>query len=314
MRADDPQALVRCSRAKAHFLAGKLRLQPAELRLECPVREVPPNAVVLVFREENAIVGDGEDGASEVDALFRIAFDRRRGAGCRIQQFQFGQIQRPLVGHQVNQLVVRVKTLLATGFQHVAAVDHLESVRIDAQELLVARLGQTHGQPQRGIVIEHPAGDALRILAQQRLLTGREAQFIQVMPARIAVVQADVDDVRLGLGHGIDQGANAPQVGQRARRRHTCCRIRCKRRVDRVDVEILIAAGILGIEDELRILAPEMSSDRPFDLGADGTRGAVRFAGLFHPDVARAVVGLQKRNELAVRRNPLARDVHLTEE
>jgi len=62
-------------------------------------------------------------------------------------------------------------------------------------------------------VIEHPIGDALRILAQQRLLTGRETQFIQVMPARIAVVQADVDDVRLGSGQGIDHGSNALQVG-----------------------------------------------------------------------------------------------------
>ena len=69
VRADDPQALVRCSRAKAHFLAWKLGLQPAELRLECMVLEVPPNAVILVFREENAIVCDGEDDTPEVDML-----------------------------------------------------------------------------------------------------------------------------------------------------------------------------------------------------------------------------------------------------
>src|SRR5207245_11416938 len=140
-----------------------------------------------------------------------------------------------------------------------------------------------------------------------------ETQFLQVMPARIAVVQSDVDDVRLGSGQVIDHGSNALQVGQRARRWHTCYRIRCKRRVDRVDVEILIAAGILSIEDELRIMAPEISTHRPFGLGADGMRGAERFADLFHPDVACALIGLQKRNELSIRRNPLAAYFHLTE-
>src|ERR1700737_336350 len=106
------------------------------------------------------------------------------------------------------------------------------------------------------------------------------------MPARIAVVQADVDDVRLGSGHGIDRGSNALQVGQRARRWHTCYRILFKRRIHRVDVEILVTAGILSIKDELRIMAPEISPYRPFDFGADGTRGAERFASLFHPNVA----------------------------
>jgi hypothetical protein len=246
--------------------------------------------------------------------LLRIAFDRRGGAGCRIKDVQFRQIQRPLVGHQVDQLVLCVETFLATAFQHIATVDHLEPVRIDAQDLLLSRLGEAHGQPQRGVVIEHPIADALRILAQQRLLASRQTQFIKVMPARIAVVRADIDDIRLGLGHGIDHGANALQVGQRARWRHPCDRIGGKRRVDRVDVEILIAAGVLPIEDELGFMAPEMSSDRTFDLGADGTRGDERFAGLLHPDVAGAVVGLQKRNELSIRRNPLAADVQLTEE
>ena len=57
------------------------------------------------------------------------------------------------------------------------------------------------GQAQVALQIEIPADDALGVLAHQRLLAGGNLQLVEIVPGLVAVVQADVDDVRIVLGH-----------------------------------------------------------------------------------------------------------------
>ena len=41
-----------------------------------------------------------------------------------------------------------------------------------------------------------PAGDAVGVLAHQRLFAGGDLQLVEVVPGLVAVVQADVENVR----------------------------------------------------------------------------------------------------------------------
>src|SRR6202012_1527106 len=100
------------------------------------------------------------------------------------------------------------------------------------------------------------------------------------------------------------------QAGERAGRRDAAFRIGRELRIDGIDVEILIAAGVLYVEDVLRIAAPEITADGAACFGADGTRRAEGFIGSLDPDVACALVGLQERQIAAVRRNLRAGNRH----
>jgi hypothetical protein len=74
-------------------------------------------------------------------------------------------------------------------------------------------------EPQLAVEVEDPARDALGVLAHQLALAGRDRDLVDVVPRRVAVVEADVDRVGLVLGHRVDEGARALGVGQVARGR-----------------------------------------------------------------------------------------------
>src|SRR5580658_213694 len=314
VRAYYPQILVPGRGAEGDLQAGQLRLQPAIVLLERLVLEVAPYGVVLVVGKQNAVVDLRHPGVDDVHMPQRIALHLDRGAAHGIQEIQFAEVQRLLVGDQVDLLVGRVETEDAAALEHRAAIDLLEAVGIDPQNFHVAHRVGALREPQGALVIEHPGGDVLGVLAQQRFLAARDVQLVQIVPAWIAVVQADVENVRLGLRHGEYFRAHALEVGERPGRWHAGTGVRRQRRVDRIDIEILIAARILGVQNVLGVVAPEIGADGTSRFRAHGPRRAERFVRPLHPNVARALVRLEKRYESAVGGDLCARDGDLAEE
>ena len=86
------------------------------------------------------------------------------------------------------------------------------------------------------------------------------------------------------------------------------------RRVDGVDVVVLVTALVLDIEHVAAVLGPEVTADRTFGVGRDGPGGVVRCVDCLHPDVHHVVVGLAEGDPLAVRRNLGAGDLGIAEE
>src|SRR5260370_36077361 len=119
-------------------------------------------------------------------------------------------------------------------------------------------------------------------------------QFIEIVPARIAVVQTDVENVRLRLGHGKYLGPHTLQVCQRARWRHACLWVCCEGRIDGIDVEVLITAHILHVQNVLGVPAPKIARNRPRRLGTYRTRRAEWISRFLDPDISRALIGLKK--------------------
>ena len=291
---DDPDVLIVRARAEIHFEPRQFRLQPAVVSLEGTILEVAPVRVVFVFGEKNAVIDARDLDVEQIDALVRIAFDLGRGAGGHIQHFQLGQVQRALVGGEVDILAAGIEIEWAAILEHAAAVQRLEAVGIDPQGFGVAALGGSHRQAQRPGIIELPDRNLVGIFAQQFFLARGDAQFVQVMPLRVAVIQSDIQNVRLGLGHGKNLRSNPFEIRQRAGRRHAALRIRGQLRVDRIDVEVLIAAGVLHVQDVLRIVAPKITADRPARFRAHRARRAERLIRAFHPNIAGSLVGLQE--------------------
>jgi hypothetical protein len=162
--------------------------------------------------------------------------------------------------------------------------------------------------------VEDPAGQPLGVLAQESAFAGRDLHLVEVVPRLVAVVQSHVEGVGIGPGHGVDEGADAFRVGQVARGRHLLAGGGRRRRIDGVDVEVLVASLVLHEEDELAVLTPEIPGDGA--LGVRGERvglleGLVR---PLDPDVAGAVERLDEREVLAVGRELAADDLGVAEE
>jgi len=139
-------------------------------------------------------------------------------------------------------------------------------------------------------------------------------QLIEIVPAGVAVVEADVEDVRLGAGCGKDYGAYFFEIGEGAGGRDSGLGVCGEGGVDGVDVEVLVAAGVLRVEEVFGVAAPEVATDGADGFGADGTGSAEGLAGLLDPDVARALVGLEEGDVLTVGRDLRAGDLDLSEE
>src|ERR1700730_1837006 len=119
-------------------------------------------------------------------------------------------------------------------------------------------------------------------------------QFIEIVPARIAVVQTDVENVRLRLGHGKYQGSHTLQVCQSARWRHACFRICRECRIGGIDIEVLTTAHSMHIQNVLGIPAPEIARNGARRLGTYRTRRAEWISRFLNPDISRALIGLKK--------------------
>ena len=87
-----------------------------------------------------------------------------------------------------------------SGFEDVARENSLEAIGIDAQRLLLSESVVRYAQAQLTLQIEDPRRDMVRVLADQRALTGRDVDSIKVVPRFVPIVYADVEDSRLMLG------------------------------------------------------------------------------------------------------------------
>src|SRR4029077_16510897 len=108
---------------------------PTVIGLEGMVLEITSKRVVLVFREQNAVIDVRNFNVVQVDASVRVAFDLAGGAAVHIQHVQLGQIQRALVGGEINILAAGVEIERAAILEHAAGVQRLEAVGIDPQGL-----------------------------------------------------------------------------------------------------------------------------------------------------------------------------------
>src|SRR5581483_11256881 len=181
-----------------------------------------------------------------------------------------------------------------TGFQHRATVDLPEAVRVDSQYFRVARVVGPLGQSEVAVIVEIPTGNLLRVLSQQSSLPARDVQLIQIVPVRITIVQADIENVRLGLGSREELGTHALEIRQGARGRHAGLRIRGQAWIDGIDIEVLVSTDVLYVKEVFRIAAPEIDPHRPCGLRAHGPRGAERLGGFLDPDVASPLEGLEE--------------------
>jgi hypothetical protein len=172
----------------------------------------------------------------------------------------------------------------------------------DGQELRAARghVG-SGGEARCAVVVKSPAGDLAVVLHEQGPLPAGDVHFVQVMPGRVAVVEADHRDARPLAGHRVDKGAGAVGGGQVDGRRHARVGVGVASGVDAEDVEVLVAAAVLHVEDVARVGRPEIAHH-----GADvGGEQARRLQGLidgFDPEVHHAVVRPAEGDVGAVRR------------
>jgi len=123
------------------------------------------------------------------------------------------------------------------------------------------------------------------------------------MPGFVAIVQTDVDDVRLTAREGIDLGSGPFGVGEIAGFGDLASGCRGRARAYRIDVEILIARFVLRKQDVLAVAAPEKAGDGAGFVGGDRPGCAERLGGLLDPNVARFVKRFQEGDVLAVRGN-----------
>ena len=134
------------------------------------------------------------------------------------------------------------------------------------------------------------------------------------MPRGVAIVQAHVDRVRGGLGHGVDAGPHVLDLGEVARRRDVLAGGWRLGGVEGVDVEVLVAVPILDNEEVTAVPAPEGDPDGPQGVGGDRLGRAEGLLGALDPQVGGPLVGLDEGDEPAVGRQLRARDLGIAEE
>jgi hypothetical protein len=77
------------------------------------------------------------------------------------------------------------------------------------------------------------------------------------VPGLVPVVNADVDEVGFGVRHVVNDCPNTLRIGKVRGIRDLRSGSGCRRRIDREDVEILVAVVIFCEENVLAIPAPE---------------------------------------------------------
>ena len=121
------------------------------------------------------------------------------------------------------------------------------------------------------------------------------------MPGRVAVVQSNVDHIWFAAWHGVDSGAHAFRVRQVARRRYLLSGRWTVPGINRIHVEVFVAALVLREENVFAIATPEVDPNRPTGVGRNCFG---RFKGslcAFHPDITCPFERLDEGDELAVR-------------
>src|SRR4029453_1386283 len=96
-----------------------------------------------------------------------------------------------------NRTGVGVEAVRVATLEDRAGVDGLEPLWLDLQDLGVPVVGHPPRKTQAALEVEVPARDPLRVLADELALARRDRDLVHVVPGGIAVVEADVDRVRV---------------------------------------------------------------------------------------------------------------------
>ena len=310
-----PDLLVQRGRIQIHFLARKLPVEPFEIGAKTFVLEVVARLVFYIQGERQLVGCFVKEGPAEIHFLQRIGFHDLRFPRFRIEQGQSGQVHvGALVGLHVSALAVFLKTDHAASFKNVAGIDLGEFVGIHAKNFRVAVLCGARSQPQIALQIELPAFDAFGVLAHQGLLAGRDLELVKVVPGFVAVIQPDVNHVRI-IFWNIDKfDAYALQAGQIARRRSVRAFRRFGAGIHGIDVVVFVAVIVFYIQNVFAVTGPEESGDRPLGFCGQQPRGAERFIHALHINVACVFPRLLERQILSVGRNLGARDFRISED
>ena len=313
-RADDVLLLVAGRRPERDVGVRQLALEPLVVGLVGLVPPVVALPFVDVVRADQFVGDVREQRAPEIHPALRVGLDELLLAAGDVQQRQARQVGVTLAGFEVDALAVLVEPHGPARLEDAAFVDLGEPAFVDAQDLGVALVRRADGEAQLVLQVEFPAGDTIGVLSNQRPLAGRDLQSIDVVPRGIAVVDANEHHVGIHLRHLVDEGPDALGLGEVARQRHLGP---CRRRgggIDRVHVEVLVAALILDVQDELPVATPEELADGPLRVGRDRF-GLVEGLGRgLDPDVAGALERPDEGDVLAVRRDLRARDLGVAEE
>src|SRR5215469_11545552 len=195
-----------------------------------------------------------------------------------------------------------------------AGVNLSKSLRIDAKEFCVAVLGATGGKTQLAFQIENPARDALGVLPNEGLLPRGTAELVKIVPGFVAIVQTDVDGIRIALRRCIQYQPHAFETGQIAGRRRLGTGRGLGRRINRISIVVFISVVVLDVDDVLAVPAPEKSRDGTLAFGGQQSRRAERFIDSFHVNIAGVVPGLEKRNVLSIRRKFRSRNFRIAKD
>ena len=129
------------------------------------------------------------------------------------------------------------------------------------------------------------------MLDDQLLLARGDVHLIHVMEHRYAVVQAHQDGVRPLVADALHLHAHVVVLMQRLGFAGL--------EIDDVEVEVLVAALVLEIQDVLVVVGPEVLGDAPPGVGGDRL-GILRAAGGGDPEVEHAIDGRRPGKVLAV--------------
>ena len=216
--------------------------------------------------------------------------------------------QRGLVASDVRRRIdhfivgrehVKAYLVLERGGQH--RTERL-LFRLPVQNLRVDAVDDRIGDPQLAVVIGHPALNGAGVLGQQRHLARVEVEPVRVEYLRIALVRAD-DNQRIDLFERIDDlrpHAGNRRVGPRV----------AAVQIDAVELVILIAAGVLQVEQPV-VVGPEVSGDVAVGLGGDSPRRVG--TRLLHEDVHPRFVRSHIGKVLAVGRDVVGTDFGIAE-
>ncbi len=154
----------------------------------------------------------------------------------------------------------------------------------------VGPLGLGGADPEVGV--REPADDVAGVLADA--LEGAVAQVHaqDVVEARVAVVGAD-QHLMGELGVGGERVGLCPGEGRQVRHGPGAD-------VDLVEVPVLVAVQILGVDEVLVVRGPEVGADAAAPVLGDRPCGGVRARGLGEPQVEDALVGGQEGQAAAV--------------
>ena len=286
------------------FVTAQVAFHAAEQLAGLAVEEVARRSLVAFVRyaEQFFLLFAVPDalqvvGVVRVEHLFLLA---RRGVhqheGILVASEVGDGVHHPVVGGERRE----VDPLLEVGRQHGA---ELVGLGLAVADLGVHAVDDGVGYAQTAVVVGLPALHVAGVFAKQGFLPRVEVQAVGIEYLRVALVRPD-DHQRIDLLQRVDDR------GLHAREGGVGLRIRAVD-VDAVELEILVAARVLEVEDAA-VVGPEVPGQVAFGLRGD-SHGLVR-ADLLYEDVAAALPGGHVGEVPAVGRNLVARLFRVAEE